>query len=353
MITYDNNLNEEIPLDQINESFTQLYSEIFDKQEDIKSYSSYKRFFLDESFSNCFESNLSGDFKKKDNNEILLPFPQFYSIDEIKQNFLPSNLSENIKDLLNQEKKIKRIEKEMKNKLTHKKRRKEGSGKIKFENYKYELENIKEEKKLGRKKNIEQNYSKNLHSIDSADNIIMKIKRIFFNYCLIFLNTTLRLFLNKEKLVYYSKKGMSNNILKKITYINYIQTKRELELLSKPLKEIFSKDISAKYKKISRDHNKKIIEEILVSEIHNKNIVYAFNMTFKEWIDIFTRKKELNFDVVNKEEINSQFVYIDKVIDDMYRIYGDNKKYFSFFILYIYNYERCFFLKKARKRKKN
>ena len=205
---------------------------------------------------------------------------------------------------------------------------------------------------MGRKKISEQNYSKNLHSFESADNIIMKIKRIFFNYCLIFLNTTLRLFLKKKKLVIF-KKEKSNNILKKITFMNYLQRNRELELLSKPLKEIFSNDISAKYKTLHRDYNKRIIEKILVDEINNKNIGYAFNMTFKEWIDIFTRKKEFNFEVDNKEEINSQFIYIDKVIDDIYRIYGDNKKYLFFFILYIYNYERFFFLKKARKIKKN
>ena len=62
--------------------------------------------------------------------------------------------------------------------------------------------------------------------------------------------------------------------------------------------------------------------------------------------------KEYNFDVENKEKINYKFIYIDKIISDIYTNYENDKEYISNFIFYLYNYERYFILKKGREMKK-
>ena len=293
-------------------------------------------------------------FTPDENNEKqnINSLPSFYSLDIIKKILLASNSSENIKNVFNQDKIIKKVEKEVKAHLNKKKRRKEGSGKIKFENPVYELEDLKKKSKRGRKKICELN--KIQHNIYSSDNIITKIKILLFRNILLFLNTILKLFLTKEKLVNYNRNKESSYILKKINYkyITNIKKNSELELLSKPLKDIFSNDIAAIYKELPHDFNKKIIEEIMMNEKDNKNIMYAFNLTFREWIDIFTHKKEYEFVVNDKENIYNQFTYVDKIIDNMFKKYGNNKEYISLFILYIYNYERWFYVKRGRKRKK-
>ena len=122
-------------------------------------------------------------------------------------------------------------------------------------------------------------------------------------------------------------------------------------LLKKPLKEIFSNKISPKYSTLPPYYNKKLIEIILNKEKDNINIMFAFNLTFEEWIDVFTYKRNLesfeNFDKDKMEEINTKFEKVEKLINEIYQKHY-NHNYLSYFIYYIFNYKRWFIMKKGR-----
>ena len=87
----------------------------------------------------------------------------------------------------------------------------------------------------------------------------------------------------------------SKNLLKPLDYkyLGRIKRESELSIFRMPLKEIFSRDISPKFKTFSKASNKIIIDEVLENEKDNEIIVFAFNLSFKEWLDIFLFKKEL------------------------------------------------------------
>ena len=124
------------------------------------------------------------------------------------------------------------------------------------------------------------------------------------------------------------------------------------------LKDIFSKDISPKYNngKYSNDFNKKIIENILNNNCNN-TIIFAFNITLRDWLDFFTLKKSLE-DIINKYNninYNIDFDIIEKSlvgIDNLLNIINNknDEDYLTLFILCLYNYERWFYLKKQRNR---
>ena len=92
-------------------------------------------------------------------------------------------------------------------------------------------------------------------------------------------------------------KNMNNNIVKNIN------KKKEFELLEMPLKELLSKDISPKFTSLSADYNKRRIEQILKERRDNNIPMYIFNMTYREWIDIFTMKKSIKTNKNISEEI--------------------------------------------------
>ena len=232
--------------------------------------------------------------------------------------------------------------------LLNKKRRKK-KGKIK-----YIKDDDEEKKKSGRKKNDD--FTKGMHNIFAGDNIIKKIKIIFLDYSQLFLNEVLNTYLDKTKIIYndiFKKRSIKKEIIiKSLNHkvINRMTKKTELSLLNKSLKEIFSNDISVKYKTLPADFNKQIIEKILNEEKDNVNIMFAFNLTFREWIDIFTYKKDIqsikNFYAEKIQNLPHLFVHVDTLLLKIYNSY--NIKYLAYFIIYIYNYERWFLIKKER-----
>ena len=186
-----------------------------------------------------------------------------------------------------------------------------------------------------------------------ADNIIKKIKTAIFKYPLLFLNNILKAFptTNKYELL-------------KIDYefVMRLKKEEELKLLDMSLKDIFSKNISSKYTKYEKNFNKKIIENILNKKVNvDDTILFVFNMTLRDWLDIFTLKKTVN-DIYNKTNyINYQNVDFEKIeknlvrIDKFLKIINEKNKdeeYMSHFIFYLYNYERWFYLKRGRNRNK-
>ena len=66
------------------------------------------------------------------------------------------------------------------------------------------------------------------------------------------------------------------------------------------IKDLLSFEISP-YKSFNVNSNKDNIKKILEEEKNNEMIMYIFNMKFRDWIDIFTMKKEIK--LINGSEI--------------------------------------------------
>lgn len=219
---------------------------------------------------------------------------------------------------------------------------------IKNNNLEWEDQVIKN-KKRGRPKDTES--ERETHNKMSPDNIIKKSKVIIFKYSLLFLNNIL-----KNSYPYYKIE-----LLKlKYEYINRLQKDQELEFLNMSLKELYSKDISPKYNKNHYpDYNKRIIEKIINNE-PGDTILFAFNITLRDWLDIFTYKKNVK-DLLNEKYENFQNVDIEKVEKSLVRVDSflnifyekDNEHYMKKFLFYLYNYERWFYLKRSRNRESN
>ena len=207
---------------------------------------------------------------------------------------------------------------------------------------------MKRAKKRGREAKNNNN-KRETHDKRSPDNIIKKVKAAIFKYSLSFLNNIL-------------KENLKKNVkLLKLDYrfVNKLQKEQDLNFLNMNLKDLFSKEISPKYK-YSKDYYKKIIEGILKNG--NDIILFTFKMTLRDWIDIFTLKKSVK-DIINKynnnnidfqdliEKIEQSLIGCDKMLN---KIKGNNndEDYMTLFIFYLYNYERWFCLKKCRKRNK-
>ena len=214
----------------------------------------------------------------------------FKSFEEI-QNILSGNddISNCIKKKLNYNNNI--VEEEKYLTLLKKKKDREKDNNNKNDNKKI---------KRGRKKL--NNSTRDEHDRMASDNIIKKIKAKLFKICVDFINKII------------NEKSENEEDIKLINihykYINQLNREIDLNYLKSPLKDLFSKEISPKYKTKNRDFNKNIIENI----IKNKNngldystINFVFNLTFRQWIDLFLLKKD--FDIFKKEhEYNNEKV---------------------------------------------
>jgi len=220
----------------------------------------------------------------------------------------------------------------------------------------FEYKEVKEKdnyltKKRGRKtdKNVCEE-----HNCYDSDNIIKKIKAKLFDYCLKFIN----------KMIY--KKDDERIQLLKIDYkyIDKLERKTNLELFEMPLADIFSLDISKKYKSKSKDYNRALINGILEQQIEVEDydtIMFLFKITLNEWIELFTYKKDiltLNSEHNDKNidwiKIQDNFFGVNHLLNEISgkKDFINDDKYFTLFILYIFNFQRWFHIKKGRVLKK-
>ena len=167
------------------------------------------------------------------------------------------------------------------------------------------------------------------HDKYEPDNIIKKCKRIFISYAIQHIN----IYINKEK-------KYEQLLDLEYAYINRLKKDSDIELLKMQLKDIASKDISSKYKSKDKDWNAKIIDEIMKNENGDEKLLNLLNMTFNEWIDIFTYKKE--------NEYNKEINLLQTALFKLNKNNQNNKEYLSKFIFYLYNYKRWFESKKGR-----
>ena len=186
--------------------------------------------------------------------------------------------------------------------------------------------------------NIKRGRKKKHHQY-SYNHIIIRIKYMLLNYCFEFVN----------RMIYKSdEKGL------KLLRINYkylmnLNRKMNLNLFKMTLQQIFSLDISHRYSKFLFDHNKKLINEILEQKIEIEDfdtIKFIFNITFNDWIDLFTYKKDLftlvkeyNAVNVNYTKIQNNFIGINHSLNKILE-YGDH--FYSLFLYYAFNFQRWF-----------
>ena len=206
-------------------------------------------------------------------------------------------------------------------------------------------------KKRGRISKVE---GREEHDRMASDNIIKKIKAGIFKYLTQFLNN----------IIDDKKIPKENNKIYRIDYCFINQLNREIDLryLNMPLKNLFSLlDISPKYKNIHPESNKVYIKKLLNGQT-DKAIKFAFNITLRDWLDIFLFKKEVKdlldeYNVKDNKNIickkfKENLVGVDDLLNNLVEK-EENKKYFSNFVFYFYNYELWFFKKKGRKSRSN
>ena len=186
---------------------------------------------------------------------------------------------------------------------------------------------------IGRKKKTDN--TKRKHDKNVPDNIIKKCKRIFFKYIIIFINSIIKTYKTNHQENYEFKNLSYEN------YVNNLKKDKEIILLNMPLKDLVSLDVSNKYAS-NASFNKEKMEKILEEEKDNTIINSILNMTFGEWIDVFTFKNEINY--------YFEFNELQDVLIDLYN--KEDKEYFSRFIFYLFNYKNWFQNKKPRKPKK-
>ena len=131
------------------------------------------------------------------------------------------------------------------------------------------------------------------------------------------------------------------------------------------LKDIFSSDISEKYKKRPKDYNKKIIEDIINEIPKNENElkeyktkIFSLNITYRDFINLFMNKINISYLVQQNEE--SELIDVDLINNSLYDIKyfireEKNKHqndYFCSLLFYLFNIERYYNLKQKRKQKK-
>ena len=185
-----------------------------------------------------------------------------------------------------------------------------------------ELSNFK---KLGRK-TIKSNEIGE-HNKFSDDNLIRKIIHEILKFLLSFIN-------NEIKDPNLKLKNLSGNVIKE-SNINDIR-----DLLNKSLKDIFSSNISGKFRKIPKDFNKNVIEKLLDEEKLEKGNKYEilFNLTLLDCL-----KHIRGEDIINELKELGTIDMIVKEFEDEYK---------AKFKDYVQNFEKIVGEKKERKRKK-
>ena len=80
-----------------------------------------------------------------------------------------------------------------------------------------------------------------------------------------------------------------------------------------------------------------------------------------DWIELFTYKKDIltlidenNAANVNYTKIQENFIGINHLLNEISekKDFKNDDKYYTLFLLYIFNFQRWFYIKKGRNRKK-
>ena len=311
----------------------------YEKQIDYKIldyiYNPNNNTFLNNNEINS-ENHFSYEYFSLDDIHKILSKKKSFEINKI--NFEKNKLIENLECKLC--KKKRKREKEEKEKVC--------SDELKEE--KKEDSNIQISIKSKRGRKSINNINRIEHNKMSSDNIIKKIKGKIFQYLVIFMNNIL------------GRKEEDKNKIYKINYkyIDKVNKKNDLEILEKSLKDLLSVEITTKVKVVDRYFNKGFIERIINKEEPLKDydtILFVLNIKLRDWLSLFTFKKEIDDIIkekveeeytqkINKKIIEESLIGVDDLINQM--IKENNEQFLLFFIFHLYNYERWFFIRAGR-----
>ena len=281
-------------------------------------------FFIN-SYSDFSISKLNTNWETKQKRKNLAPINEinqedesnykYSSFHEIKKNFnknifTEDNFIEN-KNIEDSEYKLKIKSKNIEDdeyKLNNKKRRRENESIVISKKEKEEAgDNITRGPKLNpdNKKQYKIENNKN-----SKDNIFKTIKANLLIYPLFFINHILQSFNIKKRLFELD-----------YNYINQLKKKEDINIIKKTLKELYSLDINNKLTNLRKDYNKTIIEEIIQNKRIKdyETIMFVFNLSFEDWIELFCYKKNINellkkyeeIHKINEEAIKNSLIYVE------------------------------------------
>ena len=202
------------------------------------------------------------------------------------------------------------------------------------------------EKKLGRKRNNCEKID-GKHNRFTDDNLIRRIKSTIINVLITYINKIIDKTYNNNFVLFSDCNKME---LLKINYTQVIKSKADYnkDFLYKSLRDIFSVDITTKYKHYNHDHNKILINNLLYQKDEQKRNLFTnlFNLTFLECIEhIRGTKYIMELSLYNGVSILKDICKIKNFEKD--------KDYTKKFKYYILNLEKIIEIKKVRNRAKN
>jgi len=171
----------------------------------------------------------------------------------------------------------------------------------------------------------------------NPDKILRKIRTMSLRTVIIFINEMIKIIYN-------------NDIRKSILIKQFLEiNKKELshssvdfdkKFLYKELKEILSENISEKYSNFPPDKNKRLVEELITSEIGGPYFQKLFELTFLDCLEHIRGTKKFS-ELIGLMDIDAMLNYEEFKIDkDQIQTYED----------YIYEYENIIKRKKSRNR---
>ena len=200
---------------------------------------------------------------------------------------------------------------------------------------------------LGRKRKDCEEQGK--HTKESQDNIIRKVKVIFKDSILKHINKKM----DKIDDLYININGKDyklNKILDikqdKIVDINTLSNRK---LLTNKVKDIFSEDISGKYKKYPKNYNRIAIDKLY--ETNNKSITSILDLDFLDCIKFFREDDIINNDNFScLKGLEKRFQNLQNELKDK----SNNQKYINKVIEVIKTFEKIYNVdKRPREREKN
>ena len=206
---------------------------------------------------------------------------------------------------------------------------------------------ITNNKVLGRKRKDCEEQGK--HTKEAQDNIIRKVKVIIKDSLLKHINKKM----DKLDDLYVNingKKYKLNKILDikqdKIVDINTLSNRK---LLTNKVKDIFSEDISGKYKKYPKNYNRIAIDKLY--ETNNKSITSILDLDFLDCIKFFREDDIINDDNFScLKGLEKRFKNLPNELKDK----NNNQKYINKVIEVIKTFEKIYNVdKRPREREKN
>lgn len=192
-----------------------------------------------------------------------------------------------------------------------------------------------EEKQFGRIRKGSERVGK--HNKYSGDNLFRKCKGVILNSLFKLINNII---IEKYGSEECDKKDLKLLKINQNQIINS-EVKFNKNFIHKRLKEIFSEDITQRFKRYNADHNKYLIINLLNEKDEDKRNLFnkIFNLTFLDCLNHFRGTKII-------KELENLTKY-----EDICKGFEEDEDYLCSFKYYIENYEKIMENKKSRKKK--